>query len=225
MVVAEDSYLLREALVQLLDSDSTLAVVAVADDLDTARAAIAEHSPDVVVSDVRMPPTSTDEGIRLAAELRDTRPSIGVVVLSQYAHTGYAIDLVSGGARGRAYLLKENVADQGQLVAAVHTVARGGTVMDPMIMDSLVALRTGTGGRASGLTDREVQVLSEIASGASNRVIAARLTLSPRAVEKHITGIFAKLGVAGDSDVDQRVKVALMFLSGRIEANSTWTGE
>jgi DNA-binding NarL/FixJ family response regulator len=215
VAVADDTYLLREALVQLLDADPSLSVVAVADDLASARAAVEEHTPDVLVCDVRMPPTNTDEGIQLAAELRESHPDLGVVVLSQYAQTGYAIGLVSQGARGRGYLLKENVADRGQLVTAVHTVAGGGTVMDPMIMDSILAVRSGSGGRASGLTERELQVLAEIASGASNRAIAERLTLSPRAVEKHITAIFAKLGVVGDTKVDQRVKVALMFLSGR----------
>lgn len=214
LVVADDSYLMREALTQLLSADPDIDVVEVARDLDSAHAAVLEHDPDVLVCDVRMPPSGTDEGIRLADELRASHPDLGIVVLSQVTHLSYAVALVSAGARGRGYLLKDNVADRGQLVAAVHTVAAGGTVIDSELMDALVSVRSRAGGRASQLTERETQVLAGIASGASNRAIAAGLNLSPRAVEKHITGVFAKLGVGGDMNVDQRVKAALLFLAG-----------
>lgn len=214
LVVADDSFLMREALSQLLNAAPSLTVVDTATDLDSARAAVMKHRPDVLVCDVRMPPTGTDEGIRLADELRTTHPEIGIVVLSQVTHLSYAVALVSAGARGRGYLLKDNVADRGQLVAAVHTVAAGGTIIDSELMDALVAVRSRAGGRAGQLTERETQVLAGIASGASNRAIAAGLNLSPRAVEKHITGVFAKLGVGGDLNVDQRVKAALLFLAG-----------
>lgn len=214
LVVADDSYLMREALTQLLSTDPGLDVVGVAEDLDSARSAVCEHEPDVLVCDVRMPPSGTDEGIRLAEELRGSHPDLGIIVLSQVTHLSYAVALVSAGARSRGYLLKDNVADRGQLVAAVHTVAAGGTVIDSELMDALVSVRSRAGGRASQLTERETQVLAGIASGASNRAIAAGLNLSPRAVEKHITGVFAKLGVGGDMNVDQRVKAALLFLAG-----------
>lgn len=214
LVLADDSFLMREALTQLLSTDPDLEVVAVAADFDGARAAVLEHDPDVLVCDVRMPPTGTDEGIRLADDLRASHPDLGIVVLSQVTHLSYAVALVSAGARGRGYLLKDNVADRGQLVAAVHTVATGGTIIDSELMDALVAVRSRAGGRAGQLTERETQVLAGIASGASNRAIAAGLNLSPRAVEKHITGVFSKLGVGGDTNVDQRVKAALLFLAG-----------
>ncbi|MGN6721040.1 MAG: response regulator transcription factor [Marmoricola sp.] len=214
LVVADDSYLMREALTQLLSTDPGLDVVGVASDFDSALSAVCEHEPDVLVCDVRMPPSGTDEGIRLAEELRGSHPDLGIIVLSQVTHLSYAVALVSAGASSRGYLLKDNVADRGQLVAAVHTVAAGGTVIDSELMDALVSVRSRSGGRASQLTERETQVLAGIASGASNRAIAAGLNLSPRAVEKHITGVFAKLGVGGDMNVDQRVKAALLFLAG-----------
>jgi DNA-binding NarL/FixJ family response regulator len=213
VVVAEDSYLVREALVRLLSADPRVQVEGVAADYDSALGLVGKFCPDVVVTDVRMPPSQTDEGIRLAAALRVSHPGTGVVVLSQYTSPAYALALVEAGSRGRGYLLKERVAELDQLVHAIHVVAAGGSVLDPVMVDSLVAARNAGPGALSRLTLREQQVLREIASGSSNRAVAATLVVSPRAVEKHINSIFAKLGLAGDPSVDHRVKAVLLFLS------------
>lgn len=213
VVVAEDHYLVREALAGLLSADPRVRVEGLAADYDSALRLVGEFRPDVVVTDVRMPPSQTDEGIQLAAALRASHPGTGVVVLSQYAEPAYAIALVDAGSRGRGYLLKERVAELDQLVDAIHVVAAGGSVLDPVMVDSLVADRNAGPGALSRLTPRERQVLCEIASGSSNRAVAAKLVLTPRAVEKHINAIFAKLGLAGDLSVDHRVKAALLFLS------------
>lgn len=213
VVLAEDSYLVREALAGLLSADPRVRVVGVAADYDSALRLVGELRPGVVVTDVRMPPSQTDEGVRLAAALRTSHPETGVVVLSQYADPSYAIALVEAGSRGRGYLLKERVAERDQLVDAIQVVAAGGSVLDPVMVDALVAARNSAPGPLSWLTPRERQVLHEIASGSSNRAVATKLVLSPRAVEKHINAIFAKLGVAGDPSVDHRVKAVLLFLS------------
>ncbi len=213
VVVAEDSYLVREALAGLLSADPRVRVVGMAADYDSAVGLVGELRPGVVVTDVRMPPSQTDEGVRLAAALRASHPQTGVVVLSQYADPSYAIALVEAGSRGRGYLLKERVAELDQLVTAIEVVAAGGSVLDPVLVDALVAARNTAPGPLSGLTPRERQVLCEIASGSSNRAVAAKLVLSPRAVEKYINAIFAKLGVSGDPSVDHRVKAVLLFLS------------
>lgn len=213
VVVAEDSYLVRAALVGLLSADPRVRVEGVAADYDSALSLVSELRPGVVVTDVRMPPSQTDEGVRLAAALRASYPETGVVVLSHYADPSYAIALVEAGSRGRGYLLKDRVAELDQLVNAIEVVAAGGSVLDPVLVDALVAMRNTTPGPLSGLTPREHQVLREIASGSSNRAVAAKLVLSPRAVEKYINAIFAKLGVAGDPSIDHRVKAVLLFLS------------
>jgi DNA-binding NarL/FixJ family response regulator len=218
VVVAEDSYLIREALMGLLSADPRVRVEGVAGDYASALGLIAEVRPDVVLTDVRMPPSQTDEGIRLAGVLRASHPEIGVVVLSQYAEPAYATALVEGGARGRGYLLKERIAELDELIDAVHVVAAGGSMLDPVVVNLLVGDHNVGPGALSGLTPRERQVLREIASGRSNRAVAATLVLSPRAVEKHINSIFAKLGLAGDLSVDHRVKAVLLFLS---EQNSS----
>lgn len=226
VVVAEDSYLVREALVGLLSADPRVRVAGVATDYDSALSLVGDLRPDVVVTDVRMPPSQTDEGVRLAAALRTSHPETGVVVLSQYAAPCYAIALVQAGARKRGYLLKERVAQLDQLVDAIEVVAAGGSVLDPVMVDALVAARSTSSGPLSRLTPRERQVLCEIASGSSNRAVAAKLVLSPRAVEKYINAIFAKLGVAGDPSVDHRVKAVLLFLSqDKSTSGSTqWVG-
>src|SRR5215469_9755957 len=214
VVVVEDSFLVRSCLVRLLDADARVRVVGAAAGYADAVALIDELEPDVVVTDVRMPPSGSDEGIRLAGELRGRRPGVGVVVLSQYADAGYAAELVRAGSRGRGYLLKDQVADGDQLVGAVLEVAAGRSVFDPVIVDELLAARSGSSAGLAGLTRRERQVLAAVASGASNRVIAERLVVSTRSVEKHINAIFAKLGLTGDSEVDQRVKATLLYLAG-----------
>ena len=214
VVLAEDSYIVREGLEQVLAGASGMEVVATCADLDSLLAKVAAEHPDVVVTDIRMPPTETDEGIRAAAMLRETQPAVGVVVLSQHDDPAYALALLESGSEGRAYLLKERVHDRGQLAAAVEEVARGGSVIDAKIVEALVRARSGTNSSAlAELTSREREVLAEIAQGKSNSAIAEALVLTKRAVEKHINAIFMKLGLAQADDVSKRVKATLIFLA------------
>jgi DNA-binding NarL/FixJ family response regulator len=214
IALGEDSLIVREGVRQLLAIDPAVEIVAAVSDADTLRDACDRLQPDVVLTDIRMPPTSTDEGIRLAAELRDTHPQIGVVVLSQYADPLYALDLLDRGSDRRAYLLKERVHNRAELMAAIRAVADGGSMIDPKIVESLVAARSrAERSPLNDLTAREREVLSEIAQGKSNTAIAEALFLTKRAVEKHINSIFLKLGLADAEDVSKRVKAALMFLS------------
>jgi DNA-binding NarL/FixJ family response regulator len=214
VVLADDSYLAREGIEQVLEAAAGIDVVSTCDDLDSLRAAIQTDRPDVVVTDIRMPPTNTDEGIRIAAQLRDTRPEIGIVVLSQYDDPAYALALLESGSEGRAYLLKERIHERAQLITAVEEVAGGGSVIDSKIVESLVGARSRLNhSELAELTTREREVLSEIAQGKSNAAIAESLVLTKRAVEKHINAIFMKLGLAQAEDVSKRVKAALMFLS------------
>jgi len=216
VVIAEDSMLLREGVQLVLDRQPDLEVVAACADLPELLAAVDAHDPDVVVTDVRMPPTSTDEGIRAANGLRLSHPRLGVVVLSQYAEPGYASALLEDGSAGRAYLLKERVSDPGQLAAAIRTVAAGGSVIDPMVVDLLVsASRRAAGSPVESLTARELEVLDHVAQGKSNAAVASALFLSERAVEKHINALFAKLGLGAEPDINRRVKAVLMHLSAR----------
>ncbi len=186
-------------------------VVGIAEDYDSAVELIDEHRPTLLFTDVRMPPTSTDEGIRLAQWMRSAHPDIGVIVLSQYADPGYVAGLLDGGTASRGYLLKERVSHFDQLSEAVHQVAAGGTVLDPLVVEALLA-RPSSAATLSRLTPREREVLAELATGLSNRTVAKRLVLTQRAVEKHINSIFAKLGLTMDDAVDRRVKAVLMFL-------------
>ncbi len=198
---------------RLIESSSDVELVASCHDYDSAVAAVDEHEPDVVVTDIRMPPTGTDEGVRLAELLRSTRPNIGVVVLSQYTEPGYALALLEKGSEGRAYLLKERVSDLDELVGAIRTVAEGGSVIDPKVVEALVAARRAD--KASpigGLTPRELEVLEQMASGRNNAAIAKILVLSERAVEKHINSIFSKLGLSEETAIHRRVKAVLLFL-------------
>ncbi|CAN5588208.1 response regulator transcription factor [soil metagenome] len=214
VVVAEDSLLVREGLATLLGLETDIEVVALCADYDELMAAVEAQTPDVVVTDIRMPPTGTDEGIRAAAELRSTHPSMGVVVLSQFTEPAYALELLAEGSEGRAYLLKERVSDPEQLTGAIRDVARGGSVVDPKVVESLVT--TSSKRRSSpleGLTPREREVLAEIAQGKNNAAVAAALVLSERAVEKHINSLFAKLGLGEEPDVHRRVKAVLMHLA------------
>jgi DNA-binding NarL/FixJ family response regulator len=214
VVLAEDSYLAREGIEQVLEASPRIDVVATCGDLDSLLVTIAADRPDVVVTDIRMPPTNTDEGIRAAAQLRDSHPEIGVVVLSQHDDPAYALALLESGSERRAYLLKERIHEQAQLVTAVEEVARGGSVIDSKIVESLVGARARLDNSAlAELTTRELEVLGEIAQGKSNAAIAESLVLTKRAVEKHINAIFMKLGLAQADDVSKRVKAALIFLS------------
>ena len=172
------------------------------------------HAPDVVLTDIRMPPSFTDEGIRVAAMLRERDPPIGVVILSSYAEPDFAFGLLESGLEGRAYILKERVSDRGQLVSAIHTVAAGGSVMDPKVVEPLVRARAREKHSAlSELSARELEVLAEIAQGKSNAAVAESLFLTKRAVEKHINAIFMKLNLAFAEDISKRVKATLLFLA------------
>jgi DNA-binding NarL/FixJ family response regulator len=214
VVLAEDSALLRESLSRLISTNVDFDLVGVASDLPQLFAVIEDQSPDVVITDIRMPPTGTDEGIQAAEWLRERRPQVGVVILSQYASPGYALDLLKHGSAGRAYLLKERVAGADELARAVRTVAQGGSVVDPLVVDQLVkARRKGEGSDLSFLTVRESEILAEMAQGKSNAAIAGALGISERAVEKHSNSIFAKLGLSEERDVNRRVKAVLVFLS------------
>jgi DNA-binding NarL/FixJ family response regulator len=214
VVVADDSLLVREGVVRLLSTAPDIEVVASCADYDSTLAATDELDPDVVLTDIKMPPTSTDEGIRLATALRETHPSTGVVVLSQFSEPGYVLALLQDGADRRGYLLKERVSDRLVLVSAVRTVAAGGSTVDPKVVDVLVSASAGDhSSPLAQLTPRERDVLSEIAQGKSNTAIAEALFLTKRAVEKHINSIFIKLGLGDANDVSKRVKATLMFLA------------
>jgi len=214
IALADDSLIVREGIARMLAAEPAMRVVASCGDLPSLLAAVDSERPDVVVTDIRMPPTGTDEGIRVAALLRATHPAIGVVVLSNYAEPSYALALLESGSEGRAYLLKERVHDRAQLVAAIEAVAAGGSVLDSKIVEPLVAtkLRVERSPLAA-LTGREREVLAEIAKGKSNAAIADTLVLTKRAVEKHINSIFLKLDLSYSEDVSKRVKATLLFLA------------
>jgi DNA-binding NarL/FixJ family response regulator len=214
VVLAEDNYLVREGVRQLIDAQPELQVVAVCTDFDSLLAAVEEHQPDVVLTDIRMPPTGTDEGIRAAEQLRQRHPQIGVVILSQFSEPDYALALLQKGASGRAYLLKERVSDIEQLVTAIREVANGGSVIDPKVIESLVAAKARRPkSPLADLTPREHEVLALMAQGKNNAAIAATLFLTERAVEKHINSIFSKLSLAEEKDTHRRVRAALLYLS------------
>jgi DNA-binding NarL/FixJ family response regulator len=214
VVLADDSFIVREGMRELLESVDEVEVVATCNDLDSLRAAIERERPDVVVTDIRMPPTNTNEGIRVAEEIRSSAPSIGVVVVSQYADAEYALALLDKGAAGRAYLLKERVSDLDQLVNAIREVARGGSVVDAKVVENLIAARSRNKRSAlAELTPREGVVLAAVAEGKNNAAIAAFLHLTEGAVEKHISSIFSKLGLSEEPAVHRRVKATLIYLA------------
>ncbi len=215
VLLAEDNTLLRDGVARILGAQGGIDVVATCADGEELLRCVDEHRPDVVVTDIRMPPTGSDEGIRAAAALRRSHPDVGVVVLSQYVEPEYALALLDGGSQGRAYLLKERVSDADELVAAVEAVADGGSVVDPEVVDALVGASTRPShSRLDVLTPRETQVLCEMATGKSNAAIAAALVLSERAIEKHSNSIFSKLGLSEEVDVNRRVKAVLVYLAG-----------
>ncbi len=216
VVLAEDNVLLRDGMSRLVRGHDDLELAGACGDLPSLLALIDQEKPDVVVTDIRMPPTGTDEGIQAASHLRTEHPSIGVVVLSQYANPAYALSLLAEGSEGRAYLLKERVADVEDLLGAIREVAQGGSVIDPKVVDALVAA-TSPRSRSDldRLTPREGEILGEMAQGKSNAAIAATLVLSERAVEKHTNSIFSKLGLSEERDVNRRVKAVLLYLAAR----------
>jgi DNA-binding NarL/FixJ family response regulator len=214
LVLADDHYLVREGTRRLLDTQDDLEVVASCGDLDELLAAVDAELPDVVVTDIRMPPTATDEGIRAAAILRETHPEMGVVVLSQFADPSYALPLLEQGTAGRAYLLKERVADVEQLAGAVRAVAAGGSVVDPKVVEALVAANARIErSPLTELTSRERDVLRGMASGKNNAAIAQTLFLTERSVEKVIHSIFLKLGLGFESSIHKRVTAVVMYLA------------
>ena len=212
-MLADDHYLVREGVARLIETQPDLELVASCDDYDSAAAAVAEYKPDVVITDIRMPPTGTDEGVRLAEHIRTSYPGTGVVVLSQYAEPTYALSLLEKGSEGRAYLLKERVSDLDELVLAIRAVADGGSVIDPKVVEALVSSRRADkASPLAALTPRELEVLEQMASGRNNAAIAKVLVLSERAVEKHINSIFSKLGLSEETAIHRRVKAVLLFL-------------
>ena len=216
LVLAEDNYLLREGLRRLLETQPDLEVAAVCGDLDSLLAAVDAERPDVVLTDIRMPPKGVDEGIQAAERLRETHPDVGVVVLSHYADPGYALALLEGGTARRAYLLKERVEDVGQLMAAIRAVAEGGSLIDPKVVEALVANKARSEeSPLNGLTAREGDVLREMAEGKNNAAIAQALFLTERSVEKVIHSIFVKLGIAWETAVHKRVKAVILYLADR----------
>jgi len=216
VVLAEDNALLREGLSRLIAAEPDLELAGTCADLPGLLAAVDEEPPDVVVTDIRMPPSGTDEGIRAANTVRERHPAVGVVVLSQYANPDYALALLEGGSAGRAYLLKERVGDVEELLGAIREVARGGSVVDPKVVDALVtATSRAVKSDLDRLTPREGEILGEMATGKSNAAIASSLILSERAVEKHTNSIFSKLGLTEEPDVNRRVKAVLLYLAER----------
>lgn len=217
IVIGEDDLLVRAGIQQILQAaGGDFDVVGMGADFDTVLAAVERERPNVVVTDIRMPPTKTDEGIRIATELRSRAPDVGVVVLSQYAGSEYALRLLEGGSSGRAYLLKERIAHRVQLFGAIRDVAAGGSVIDPQVVEDLMrANERASNSKLAGLTTRELDVLAQMAQGKSNAAIAASLFLTKRGVEKHVNGIFSKLDLPEERVASRRVVSTLLYLSER----------
>jgi DNA-binding NarL/FixJ family response regulator len=214
VVLADDSYLVREAVTHVLADADGIEVLAACEDSESLLKAVEDSHPDVVVTDIRMPPSNTNEGLQVAATLRETHPEVGVVVLSQFAQPEYGLALLEGGSEGRAYLLKERVQHQGQLVAAIKAVAEKGSVIDAKVVETLVeARKRAESSPLAELTPRELEILTFVARGHSNQAIADELVLTKRAVEKHINAIFLKLNLTYATDVSRRVKAALIYLA------------
>lgn len=213
VVVADDNLIVREGLRSLIDKQDHLKAVGACETYEDLLATVDRLEPDVVITDIRMPPTSSDEGIRAAGELRRSHPSVGVIVLSQYLSAEYALALTKDGSEGRGYLLKERVFEPSQLVAAVDAVYHGGSVIDPEVVSSLIA-KPRIENPLDALSRRELEVLREIAQGRANSAVARVLFISDRAVEKHINSLFAKLGLDADDDaINRRVQAVLMYLN------------
>jgi DNA-binding NarL/FixJ family response regulator len=214
VALADDSLLVREGIRMILEGEPGIELVAVCEDRDALLGAVDAERPDVVVTDIRMPPSHRDEGIEIAHRLRDAHPETGVIVLSQFAEADYALRLLARGSERRGYLLKERLADRAQLVAALRIVDEGGSVVDPKIVDELVRAQSA---RATSplrrLTPREHEILAELASGKSNQAIAQSLVITKRAVERHITAIFSKLDLPDEAEVSRRVTATLLFLA------------
>jgi DNA-binding NarL/FixJ family response regulator len=214
VILADDSYLVREAIEHVLHEADEVEVVASCGDRDSLLSAIEAEQPDVVVTDIRMPPGHSDEGLRLARDLRASDPDVGVVVLSSHSEPSYALALFVDGSSGRAYLLKERLKDPAELGRAIRTVAAGGSAVDPKLVERLLAGSAPDDGRLDALTPREHEVLAQVAEGRSNAAIAESFAISKRAVEHHVNGIFRKLGLEESGDVSRRVMATLVYLDG-----------
>ena len=214
VVLADDHYIVREGVARLLATQPDLDIIATCSDLDSLLATVDAEPPDVVVTDIRMPPTRSDEGIKAAARLRETHPGVGVVVLSQYTEPAYALVLLKGGSARRAYLLKDRVDDVQQLAGAIRAVAGGGSVIDPKVVETLMADRDrAKHSPLEELTPRERDVLREMAEGKNNAAIGQALYLTERSVEKVIHSIFMKLGIAWEPEIHKRVKAVILYLA------------
>jgi DNA-binding NarL/FixJ family response regulator len=211
VVFADDNYLVREGVSALLAEVDGVDLVDVVANPDLLLRSVASHSPDAVLTDIRMPPTHTDEGIRAAKQIRARHPGVGVVVLSQYVEEDYAFDLLADGVAGMGYLLKERVSDLAELIRALHEVARGGSVLDPLVVEALLA-RRASDAPLLGLTEREREVLQVMATGRNNATIAKTLFMSERAVEKHIGAVFQKLGLVEEHESNRRVMAVLAYV-------------
>ena len=223
LVVAEDAYLIREGIRSALEPEhDEVEVCEYCPDLPSLLQAVEQHHPNVVITDIRMPPSNTDEGIQAATELRESHPEIGVVVISQYVSPHYALKLFEHGSAGRAYLLKEHVGHRIQLMEAIREVGAGGSVVDPKVVDVLVEARMrAKNSLLARLSTREREVLAGVATGASNAAIAESLFLTKRAVEKNINSLFAKLDLTDDKATSRRVRAALLFIADSdLEASS-----
>jgi DNA-binding NarL/FixJ family response regulator len=213
LLIAEDDYLVREGARAVLDAHPRLEVLGTAGDPDEVVALLEAHDPDVVILDIRMPPTYTTEGIELAQRIRATRPGTGIVVLSQHADPEYALELLKDGSDGVAYLLKERLGDADRLVQAIEEVRAGGSMLDPRIVEALLeAQRRRTASKLAGLTPRELEVLALMASGRGNAAIARELSITDRSVEKHSNAIFRKLGLSEELELNRRVAAVLFYL-------------
>jgi DNA-binding NarL/FixJ family response regulator len=215
IVFGEDGTLVREGVLRLLEPESDMEVVAACPDLPSLNQAIEEHRPEVVLTDIRMPPTNLDEGIRVADRLRETSPEVGVVVLSQFAAPEYALALLDKGAERRGYLLKERIGDSVDLADAIREVAAGGSVIDPRVVATLVEYRSRTASPLDQLTPRELETLEQMAQGKNNAAIAASFVITERSVEKIVHSILQKLGLSWQEDINRRVKAVLLYLAER----------
>jgi len=215
VVFGEDSYLVRQGVVRVLELEPDIELAAVCVDMPSLNQAIDAEKPDVVLTDIRMPPTNLDEGIQVADRVRQISPGTGVVVLSQFAAPEYALALLEQGAEGRAYLLKDRIGDAVGLAGAIREVARGGSVIDPRVVETLVTGRTRTASPLDELTPRELEALEGMAQGKNNAAIADSLVITERSVEKLIHSIFQKLGLSWQPDVNRRVKAVLLYLAER----------
>jgi DNA-binding NarL/FixJ family response regulator len=213
VVLAEDNYLVREGVRRLLDEEDDIEVVAVCEDLPSLERAISDQHPNVVLTDIRMPPDNSDEGIRVANGLRATNPEIGVVALSQFAEPEYALALLEEGADGRGYLLKDRVSEGGEIPTAIREVAGGGSVVDPKVVEALVGARSAKSSPLDELTPRERETLEQMAQGKTNAAIAATFVITERSVEKIVHAIFQKLGLSWQEDINRRVKAVLLYLA------------